>query len=337
MDRSTHGRYQDPLDVVWLACADRLGLTVVRSDDAYASWDGSGTLTICTPATFDADDSLAQLVLHEICHALVQGHGRRAHRDWGLEDEPDVAVAEHACHRLQAALADVYGLRELLAVTTDWRPYWDSLPDDPLAPGADPAIPRARSAWTEAHRGPWAAPLHAALEATARLAEVARPLAPAGSLWARFRGRNPLGVGLRSAAGATCGTCAWSTDDVCRATPIAGRPAPTVEPAWPACVRWEPQLDEHACAACGACCREAYDAVSVEPDDAVAASRPDLVATRLGVQVLPRPDGRCVGLAPGGPPWRCAIYALRPRSCREFEVGGASCRDARTRLGLSRA
>ena len=337
MDRSANGRYEDPLDVVWLACAARIGLAVVRSDEAWAAWDGAGTLTLCTPAAFDPDDSLAQLVLHEICHALVQGRPRQSRRDWGLEDEPDVAVAEHACHRLQAALAAAYGLREVLAVTTDWRPYWDSLPDDPLAPGPDPAIERARTGWALARRGPWAEALHAALDATARLADVARSVAPPDSLWARYRGRNPLGVGLRAEPGATCGGCAWGADGVCRANGTEGLRAPAVAPGWAACLRWEPRLDEAACAACGACCREAYDAVSVEAGDVVHDLRPELVTTRLGVQVLPRPGGRCVGLEPEGPPWRCAIYAIRPRSCREFEAGGASCHSARTRLGLSRS
>ncbi|HMV70142.1 MAG TPA: hypothetical protein PKA64_25095, partial [Myxococcota bacterium] len=130
MERNTWGRYGDPLDVVWLGAAAALGMRVERSDACYASWDGQRTLTLCTPASFDADDSVAQLVLHELCHALVQGPSGRRRVDWGLDNTDDdaAAVEEHACHRLQAALLDRYGLRRVLAVTTSWRPYWDALP-----------------------------------------------------------------------------------------------------------------------------------------------------------------------------------------------------------------
>ena len=37
-------------------------------------------------AQLDADDSLAQLVLHEICHLLVQGPAHRDQNDWGLDN-----------------------------------------------------------------------------------------------------------------------------------------------------------------------------------------------------------------------------------------------------------
>jgi hypothetical protein len=110
-------------------------------------------------------------------------------RDWGLENADDRdAVREHACDRLQAALADRHGLREVLAVTTDWRAYYDALPADPLADDGDPAAPLARQGWRRATEGPWAAALQAALEATAAVARAAAPFAAAGSLWARGRG-----------------------------------------------------------------------------------------------------------------------------------------------------
>src|SRR5690606_17075777 len=113
---------------------------VERADDVYASWDGVDTLTLAKPEHFDADDSLGQMIFHEICHALVAGE-RRSQVDWGLDndDEGDL-VFEHATHRLQAALSTPHGLREFMAVTTNWRPYWDALPRDPLANGDDPAI-----------------------------------------------------------------------------------------------------------------------------------------------------------------------------------------------------
>jgi hypothetical protein len=73
MPREIRHDYRDPLDQIWLHTAERLGMRVERSDEVYASWDGRGTLTLSSAAHFDPDDSLAQLILHEICHALCQG------------------------------------------------------------------------------------------------------------------------------------------------------------------------------------------------------------------------------------------------------------------------
>ena len=71
---STHGEYTDPVDLIWLAVADACGFKVHRSNDAYASFDGTNRLTICMEDEFDPDDSLAQMILHELCHALVGGN-----------------------------------------------------------------------------------------------------------------------------------------------------------------------------------------------------------------------------------------------------------------------
>ena len=71
--RSIVHRYEDPVDLIWLQAAKDLGLDVQRSTDAYAAYDGKGTLTISVAAEFDADDSLAQMIFHEICHWLVSG------------------------------------------------------------------------------------------------------------------------------------------------------------------------------------------------------------------------------------------------------------------------
>lgn len=73
MAREVTRVYRDPLDELWLACAAEVGLRVRRTADAYASTDGRGTLSISTPEHLDADDCLAQMVFHELCHALVQG------------------------------------------------------------------------------------------------------------------------------------------------------------------------------------------------------------------------------------------------------------------------
>src|SRR5690606_5120027 len=135
-------------------------------------------LTVAEPAQLDADDSLAQLILHELCHALVAGPNALSQVDWGLAnvDDRDL-VLEHACHRLQAKLSARHGLRDFFAVTTEHRPYWDALPPDPLAAGDDPAIAIAQRAYHAARREPWGSALQAAFEATARIAAVARTFA----------------------------------------------------------------------------------------------------------------------------------------------------------------
>ncbi|MFT5681151.1 MAG: hypothetical protein ACI8RZ_002057 [Myxococcota bacterium] len=180
--------YIDPVDQIWLGCARRLGITVVRSDEVFASWDGVDTLTISTPEGFDPDDSLAQMILHELCHALVESPDGLTARDWGLEniDQRDL-VREHACHRLQARLLTPHGLRALLGPTTEHRPYYDALPPDPLSDGDDPAIGPAREGYSRSTSGPWAQDIAAALKATAAIAAVVAPFAD-GTLWAVAEG-----------------------------------------------------------------------------------------------------------------------------------------------------
>lgn len=363
--RPTH-RYEDPLDAIWLACAGELGLTVVRSDEVYASFDGDKTLRLCTAAAFDADDSLAQLILHELCHGLVAGDARAKHADWGLEntDERD-QVMEHACHRVQAALADQYGLRAFFAVTTDWRPYWDAMPIDTLRTtlctttlvtttlvttthaGADPAIPIARAAFERARSGPWASALRKALEATAALAAVVRATQPASdSLWSLTRGMHRSGFPLArldrdAASSASCGTCAWSFQAKgalrCRQTPASETTQHVaVKADDPACVRHDPRLSEVDCAECGACCREGFDRVEVRARDLVRRKHAELVSTDAFGEFLARPGGLCVALEQEKTVgYRCRIYAQRPRACAEFEIGGDACLTARRRVGRS--
>lgn len=336
MQRTTFGHYRDPLDLIWLAAATRLGLHVVRSDEVYASWDGRRTLSLCPPSAYDPDDSLAQLILHELCHALVQGPAARHQVDWGLDNTDDqrASTQEHACHRLQAALLDRYGLRDLLAVTTDWRPYWDALPADPLAAGPDPAIALARAAWPDAARGPWSAAIDQALRATAAIADLLRPIAPPDTLWSRTTPRHPLGEALLGRAG-TCGGCAWAQPR--GHTLRCLHHEAEVDPAWPACLRHEAPLTAVDCAACGACCREGFHVVELGADEPLALHHPELTETSDGALVVPRPGGRCAALcSPHGPPWRCAVYEHRPEACREFEANGEHCLDARRRVGMSR-
>lgn len=178
--------YADPVDVIWTRTAERLGMRVVRIPEVFASWDGQGCLSVGTPETLDADDSLAQMIFHEICHALVEGPRGFELPDWGLDiDRPDDLIHEQASLRLQAALADGFGLRQFLAATTDFRSYYDQLPADPLQPLGDPCVELARDGWQRATTGPWAEAIRDALQATAAIARIVAPFAPPESLWRR--------------------------------------------------------------------------------------------------------------------------------------------------------
>lgn len=185
--RTMERTYQDPLDLIWIQTAAELGIKVERDSTVFASWDGVGTLRIGTPETLDADDSLAQMIFHEICHALVEGPDAFHLLDWGLEsNNPTHRVREHACLRLQAALTDKYGLREFLASTTVYREYYDSLPRNSLDDDDDdPAVALACGGGRRARQGPWSAPLDRGLRLTSEIAALVYRIAPADSLWSR--------------------------------------------------------------------------------------------------------------------------------------------------------
>jgi hypothetical protein len=182
--RKTLHTYQDPLDVVWLNAAGGMGMRIERDAEVFASWDGSGVLRIGVPETLDPDDCLAQMILHEACHGLIEGPDSFTLPDWGLQiDNPAHRIREHACLRLQAALTTPFGLRDFLAATTTFRRYYDQLPPDPLQEDGDPAVAIALTGFQLATRGPWAEPISTALMLTSRIAEIVRPFATADSLW----------------------------------------------------------------------------------------------------------------------------------------------------------
>lgn len=184
--RTIQAAYQDPLDLIWIGTARSLGVQVERDPEVFASWDGAGVLRIGTPETLDADDSLAQMILHELCHLLVEGPEAILLPDWGLENDPSKAVHEHAALRLQAALADTVGLRGFLAATTVFRKYYDKLPARPLEDDGDPAVVLALPAWQRSRAEPWVEPLDRALRMTADLARLVREFAPHDSIWSRI-------------------------------------------------------------------------------------------------------------------------------------------------------
>jgi hypothetical protein len=186
--RNTDATYRDPLEIVWVEAARRMGICVKRSTEVFASWDGCETLFVGTPETLDPDDSLAQMIFHEVCHALCEWPDGLSKPDWGLEsDNPDHRVREHACLRLQAALAEPYGLRTFFAATTVFRKYYDRIPGDPLDDDGDPAVPIAQAAVAQLRTGAWSDPLDKALQATALIAAVVHDFTDESSLWNSFQ------------------------------------------------------------------------------------------------------------------------------------------------------
>src|SRR5690606_35529206 len=147
-------------ELVWLATARRLGLTIRRDPSIFSHTDGSGTLGLGPRDALDPDDTLAQMLLHELCHWITNGVETFGQEDWGfpLGDEPD--PREHACLRLQAWLADTVGLRDMLGPTGLYRQYFDRIPADPLAPLDDSAweqevVRLAAAAIGRARAAPW--------------------------------------------------------------------------------------------------------------------------------------------------------------------------------------
>jgi Fe-S-cluster containining protein len=327
------------IEQIWTAAAVEIGFQVVRTADAYASSDGAGRILIGTDDHLDDDDAVAQLIFHELCHALCEGPERAHLPDWGLDNtgaEPTHVVHEHACLRVQNQLAGPHGLRDLMAPTTEYRGYYDLLPIDPLADESDPAVPLARAAVRRACAAPWSDALARALAQTALALE------------------HPLGFGAGPAS-ESCGSCAWQYlggrgRPVLRCRQSADRDGVgrRIRADLPACDRWETPVDCHVC---GACCREAYHSVTVSVRDPVVWRQPGLVM-RLGHRFEIRREGeRCAALtvasAPPSAPsssdpipsrrYSCSIYADRPQACRDFQAAGRHCLDARRRVGLSRA
>ena len=190
MERTPRHTYLDPLDAIWLTVAQRIGFRVERSADVYASTDGKGVMTIGAPGTLDPDDCLAQMILHELCHSLIEGAPSLRVADFGLDNESERdVIREHACLRLQAWLTGKHGLRLALGPTTDFRSYYDELPEEPLADDADPATGAAKLGATRADEAPWAPHLSEGLAATAKILSIAQQLgaedpdAPRPPIW----------------------------------------------------------------------------------------------------------------------------------------------------------
>jgi Fe-S-cluster containining protein len=93
-----------------------------------------------------------------------------------------------------------------------------------------------------------------------------------------------------------------------------------------------------SCQSCAACCRHAYDLVPLGKREPARRLHPELVETDGNLVHLRRdPAGqRCAALSgPAQGPYACSIYADRPRTCRDFPLGGTTCLEARRRVGLT--
>jgi hypothetical protein len=281
------------------------------------------------------------MIFHEICHALVAGPEALRQPDWGLDNTSSRDVVfEHAANRLQAAFADRFGLRKFLRTTTEFRVYYDSLPEDPLRDARDASAALARAGMERARTSPWGAVVESALRLTADIAAMIRPLGVA-SLWSETEPMHRAGFVLGRDPDQRCSDCAWSERSGrafrCRQARAEGRNV-IVEADEQGCRRWEARLSEKDCPNCGACCREGFHVVPVRARDVTRAKHPSLVHGCRGDWHIPRPGGMCLALDGDGStaPYRCRIYEDRPRACADFEIGGDACLTARRRIGLSR-
>jgi hypothetical protein len=320
------------IETIWREAALRIGFAVARTAEAYATSDGRGQIAIGTDDLLDRDDAFAQLLFHELCHAITEGERAIVAPDWGLDNIPAHQVREHACLRFGAHLAGRFGLRALMAPTTEYRPYYDALANDPLASDplvSDPAVAIAVAARERFEASPWRAPLEDALARTAALALL----------------RHPLGFPM-GPAGETCGSCAWiyaggrgTPVERCRQSAPPNGDGGRVSRGVAACARWEPPVD---CRTCGACCREAYHSVTISVRDPVVWKEPELIVRQGHRFEIRREGARCAALTvdpqTGSNPrlgYSCSIYDNRPKPCRDFAAGGRHCIEARRRVGLS--
>ncbi|MEZ4320420.1 MAG: YkgJ family cysteine cluster protein [Myxococcota bacterium] len=145
---------------------------------------------------------------------------------------------------------------------------------------------------------------------------------------------HPLGRPWGPAA-LTCAGCTWFASGTCRAARPYGDPEPSVPADTRACDLFE-VLD--SCDPCGACCREAFDAVPSDGGDLPASHVVQWDPEFTMVRRVPQGRGtRCLCLYGDGVnhPFRCTHYAVRPTACRELERGEENCLLARRAVGLS--
>lgn len=179
-ERPVNTRYVDPLEVIWLATATRLGLTIRRNPEVFSMSDGTGMLWFSTREHLDEDDNLGQMLFHEVCHWVTNGIETFDQRDWGFPLYDGTCPKEHAALRLQAWWSARHGLRGWMGPTGWYRQYYEQIPADPLAPIDDTpweaAVGTLARAAVQTARHPrvWG-PVDAALAATAQLRALTQP------------------------------------------------------------------------------------------------------------------------------------------------------------------
>jgi hypothetical protein len=178
-ERPIESRYLDPVELVWLSAAERMGITLRRDPTIFSRTDGSGMLWLGPRDDLDPDDTLAQMMLHEICHWITNGVDSYHQRDWGFPLDAPNDPREYACLRLQAALADEVGLRGMFGPTGEYREYFDRLkaPVEPVDTSPEEAeiVRLAGKAMDRAAKPPFAPHLQQAMQATRAIADIVRP------------------------------------------------------------------------------------------------------------------------------------------------------------------
>jgi Putative zinc- or iron-chelating domain len=346
--------YQDPLERIWVHCAERIGFKIVRSSEAYASYDGKGHILIATVDQFDPDDNLGQMIFHELCHALVEGDEGEKKIDWGLDNtRMGNPWREHACLRAQAWLAAQWGLRDFFAPTTDYRvTFWENLEADPLPASVseggfrERSVVAARRAIWRSQLPRWHSPLQEAFRQTRCIADAVatiadKSLSTANSLWSRVSpipAQHPSGTAAitQEFANRRCSECSWSF--IHRGS-MRCRHSPEVRliESVTACSAFEAR-DLLDCLTCGACCREAYDSVEVGSRDKVRKAHPSLIVKDGKRLKMLRSHDRCAALEGDfftNRRYFCSIYDDRPRTCRDFTRGHENCLEARRKVGMS--
>jgi hypothetical protein len=179
-ERPIESRYVDPCELLWLSTAQRLGLHIRRSPLVFSATDGSGRLQLSTRDDLDPDDSLAQMLLHEICHWCTNGLETMNDRDWGFDLDGPTDPREHAALRLQAWLADQVELRAMFGPTGIYRQYYNQIPSDPTQPIDESewettVCTYAKSAIERIQHDPWHPHVLEAMHTTARLRTIIGP------------------------------------------------------------------------------------------------------------------------------------------------------------------
>ena len=179
--RSVGCRYLDPLDLIWLATAKRLGLTVRRSPLIFAATDGTGLMKLGDRDTLDEDDCTAQMIFHEICHWITNGRETFHQRDWGFPLVELDDWRELSGLRVQAWLGHRFDIPHVMASTAGFfRQYYDLIEPAPLEPLDDSdietkVITLTREAVERAQTAPWQPHLDQALAATRLIKTAVEP------------------------------------------------------------------------------------------------------------------------------------------------------------------